>query len=331
MDNAWRQTVTNQQTILTVIAGLAVPAIVTLMTQNSLLSVSEGRLLTYAIISLAIHIPFLLLTAHNDRRTAFMISQGQITDPWRIVLSRINNILYPIVNFSVLAAWLFLLLVLFNRINIDSSPPQVFEPNRVQYTNIVNSPWDMWSAIGTIFAALVALGIGLLGIKEIRAYIFSPKITPQERKLQKTEQKNKDGETFVYQRLIVKNSGQRFGGSANDVRTFLTYENGNQPELKNFIPIPLRWTYFSTFSRDISQGEPAYLDICAKKKGNDIYGFCWASDTAGSGSKSGVLENFDPKLGNLRLEFYERNGGRVGDMTLQYCDTEDCFKVIDWE
>lgn len=329
MDSAWRQTVTNQQTILTVVAGLAVPAIVTLMTQDEPLSVSEGRLLTYAIISLAIHIPLLLLTAHNDRRTAFMISQGEGKDPWRIVLSRINNILYPIVNFSVLAPWLFLLLILFNRVNIDHFSYVEFKLIRSYHIAKIDSPWVVLSTIGTFLAVVAAV----IGIEEIRSLIFRPRIRPDETKLVRTEHHRQNKTPLIYHRLIVKNVWRWLGRSARDVRVLLSYDRDGLPPSSDFIPVPLRWTYWNSANRGISRGEPAYLDVFEEKQGNigRQYEFCWADDMAGAGSAEGKLKIFNPYSGNIRLEFYERNGGLIGDMTLKYDKDTDYFEVIDWE
>lgn len=91
------------------------PALVTILTQQDL-GITERRLLSYAVIALAVHIPLLLLTVHNDRRTAYMISQGQMTDAWRVVLSHINNIIYPFLIGSLLAAWAFIVIILLLRI-----------------------------------------------------------------------------------------------------------------------------------------------------------------------------------------------------------------------
>jgi hypothetical protein len=111
----WRQTVVTQFTVFSVIAGLAVPALVAFIAQGDL-SPLENRLVILTLIALAVHVPLLVLTAHNERRTAFMNWQGQQGDAWRVFLSRVNNILYPFVNLSIVAAWFLLLILLAQRL-----------------------------------------------------------------------------------------------------------------------------------------------------------------------------------------------------------------------
>src|SRR3989344_6179339 len=192
----------------------------------------------------------------------------------------------------------------------------------------VNSPWAMFSALATLLAVIAAV----IGIEEIRSLIFRPKIRPNELKLVRTVHSRKNKNSLTYHRLIVKNIWRWLGGSAKDVRVFLSYDRDGKPPSTDFIPIPLRWTYWNRAKRDISRGEPAYLDVFEEKQGNigKQYEFCWADDMAGSGSAEDNLKIFNPHSGNIRLQFYERNGGPVGDMTLKYDKGNDYFEVIDW-
>ncbi len=182
-------------------------------------------------------------------------------------------------------------------------------------TDGIDSPWVALSAIGTLLAVVVAV----IGIEEVRSFVFRPVIRRKAPELVRTEHRREGKETLIYHRLIVTNIKWWRGKLARDVRVLLTYDKNGQPPPDGFIPIPLRWTYWNSFTRDISRGEPAYLDVFEEKnneKGGKDYYFCWADNVAGSGSKEGILEKFDSNLGNPRLEFYERNGGRIGDITL---------------
>jgi hypothetical protein len=193
----------------------------------------------------------------------------------------------------------------------------------------LDSPWVALSTIGTFAAVLAAV----IGIEEIRSLIFKPKIRPDELKLVRTEHYRQGKDPLIYHRLIVKNLWRWLGRSAKQVRVLLSYERNGLPPSRDFIPIPLRWTYWNSANRGISRGEPAYLDVFEEKQGTTgrQYEFCWADDMAGSDSAEGSLKVFNPYSGNIRLEFYERNGGLIGDMTLKYDKDHDCFEVTKWK
>lgn len=197
--------------------------------------------------------------------------------------------------------------------------------------NICGPATEWLVAGGTLFLGLAAV----VGIEEVRSFVFRPVIRREDPELVRTEHRREGKKTLIYHRLIVTNIKWWRGKSARDVRVLATYDKNGQPPPRDFIPIPLRWTYWNTFERDISRGEPAYLDVFeekTKEKGI-IYEFCWAKDVAGSGSAEGILREFDTRYGDLRLEFYERTGGLIGDMTLKYFSDKDkgYFKVICWK
>lgn len=204
--------------------------------------------------------------------------------------------------------------------NIQASLAMIAE-QLSRITDGINSPWVMLSAIGTLLLAFVAF----FGIDEIRSLFFRSHIRPNELKLIRTAQKKG---TLIYHRLIVKNLrwiGWRPGKPAKDVRVLLTYVKSPA----EFIPIPLRWTYWSKSLRDISKGEPAYLDVICYDVIEKKYKFCWSKkDTVSSDDP--LLKYFNPKYGDIRLEFYERSGGLIGDMTIKHFAESDYFKVIRW-
>lgn len=104
---------------------------------------------------------------------------------------------------------------------------------------------------------------------------------------------------FIFHRLIVKNIGKVAG---KEVRVLLTYVK--VPE--NFISVPLDWTHWKTNSRDISRGEPAYIDVLHKKENATQYEFCLPVEIQGTSEK--ILKEFNPKYGNIRLELLNVTG-----------------------
>lgn len=184
----------------------------------------------------------------------------------------------------------------------------------------------MLGAILGIVGTLILGSLALFG-NEIRSWLFRPELSPIEFK--KTYQRiprNIGGaiyhKEYIFHRLIVKNTGSM---RAKDVRVLLTYEKGNQKELKNFIPVPLNWTHWNKSSRDISRGEPAYVDVLMKEVGKPDYEFCWSYETGSAVDP--LLMNFYPKFGNIRLEFFEHDS-KIGDVGLKYDEEEDVLAVI---
>jgi hypothetical protein len=170
--------------------------------------------------------------------------------------------------------------------------------------------------IATLIGVIATLILGVLALfgNQIKGYWFKPNLKPIE-SVRTSQLIN--NEEYIYHRLIVKNIGWV---AAREVRVLLTYLK----PLKNFIPIPLRWTHFSkSSSRDIARGEPAYVDILRKKGVERIYYFCWAPET---GSNDPLLSVFNPEYGNLRLEFFERDR-KIGDILLEFLELKNDDKL----
>lgn len=193
-------------------------------------------------------------------------------------------------------------------------------------TDILLSFLQRWLPVGEWFVAFVAFAAAVtafITFEGPRSFFFRPRIRPVElSKALHTEGPKK----LTYHRLIVKNLRRWPVVAARDVRVWLTYK-ARAP--RNFIPIPLRWTYWGTATRDIARGEPAYLDVLQREEGNAVYQFCWPSDRVGPSES--ILRNFDPSYCDLQLEFFERGGTRIGVITLMYLPDEDWLKVISWE
>jgi hypothetical protein len=172
---------------------------------------------------------------------------------------------------------------------------------------------------GTLWGVIGALFIGILALfgDQIKKFLFKPEIEGIEFK--KTFQQVRD-EIYIYHRLIVKNIGYVV---AKEVRVLLTYLDASQAE--NFIPAPLNWTHWNTRTRDISRGEPAYIDILVKINTREPYRFCWSYEV-GTPYESDLIF-FDISKGNLRLEFYELDS-KVGDIVLNYSEKEDRLVII---
>lgn len=173
--------------------------------------------------------------------------------------------------------------------------------------------------------ASVILGIIALFGDRIRRHIFKPNIQPIQ--AEKTSQQI-GGETYVYQRFIVKNARRKWfrfllPNEATCVHVFLTYERVEN--LPNFIPLPLAWTHFETKTRDTPPGEEVYVDLFRKKIGEEKYQFCWAPQT---GSEDETLKYFDSdgKRGRIRLEFFDSTQ-KIGDFYLKYKNEEDIVVV----
>jgi hypothetical protein len=177
------------------------------------------------------------------------------------------------------------------------------------------------------FVGTLILGSLALFGNEIRSWLFRPELSPVECK--KTLQlipKNINGAVYhrkyIFYRLIIKNIGNM---RARDVRVLLTYEKGDQKELKDFIPVPLNWTHWNKSSRDISRKEPAYVDILRKEDGGLNYEFCWSNETGNPVEP--LLMNFYPKFGNIRLEFFEHES-KIGDISLKYEEHLDVLTIV---
>lgn len=165
---------------------------------------------------------------------------------------------------------------------------------------------EAWAAIvGTLILAVIAIWGD-----QLKKFLFKPNIRPIE--FVRTSQRRTDGTADTYHRLIVKNVGSIV---AKDVRVLLTYI---QPK-KNFIPVPLNWTHWNRTTRDISRGEPAYIDVLYKSPGETSYKFCWSYET-GHPSEP-ILVSLDEEK-KLRLEFFERDH-KVGDMIFSYKKKSD--------
>lgn len=177
-----------------------------------------------------------------------------------------------------------------------------------------NSPWPMISALG-------AISVGFLAIfgEPIRKFFLSPCLQPVE--IKSTMQKV-NGEDHRLHRLIVKNVGL---SAAREVRVLMTYDKNNEPPQENFIPIPMGWMHWRQPSRDVSRGEPAYVDVLRRKEGAEKYNFCWAETLAGSSDP--LLDLYDPNYGNIRLEFFERDR-KIGDVTMSYSAEDDVLRII---
>lgn len=180
------------------------------------------------------------------------------------------------------------------------------------YNIIHQSPWYLdpqWWAI----AIALFLGTGIL------QFWFKSLYRPNLQPIETIKTKQLIGKDFhVFHRLIVKNIGNV---AAKDVRVLLTYEK----PVENFIPIPLNWTHWNKFSRDISRGEPAYIDVLRKKGDEENYKFFWSFDT-GYPDEPALL-NFIPKLGNIRLEFFEHNH-KIGDIYLKFLQDKDGLELV---
>ena len=158
--------------------------------------------------------------------------------------------------------------------------------------------------------------LGALAISgdQIRKSIFKPNLQPVE--IIKTHQRiGKD--VFVYQRLIIKNTGCC---AAKEVRILLTYKEVPG----NFIPIPIAWTHWRTLARNISQNEPAYVDVLRKENETSNYDFCWSPEAGIPYEKS--LREFNSKFGDLRLEFFEHDR-KIGDITLKFSINKDILEI----
>ncbi len=177
----------------------------------------------------------------------------------------------------------------------------------------INSPWPTISAIGTI-----AVGILAIFGEPIRKVFLPPCLSAVE-VVPTTQRIGQDD--YRFQRLIVKNVGL---STAREVRVLLTYDKNGQPPPQNFVPIPLAWMHWRRPSRDISRGEPAYVDILKKKENADKYNFCWPD---GLGSSDELLDRFDPKHGSIRLKFFERDR-QIGDITLRYSSETDKLDIV---
>lgn len=189
----------------------------------------------------------------------------------------------------------------------------------------INNPWTIWVPSLGVFAALL---LGIVGVMQdwIRGKILRPHLNPVE--LKKTTQSIPkkviriqiiENQGFIYHRLIVKNVGW-FTAVAKNVRVSLTYEH--PPAY--FVPIPLAWTHFNDQARDIPPKEEVYVDIMRIKDGEYFYTFCWAP---GTGSFGTVLDNYNPNIGNIRLEFYGETG-KIGDIYLKFLEQKKELKIV---
>lgn len=210
-------------------------------------------------------------------------------------------------------------------------------PLRYLHPKVIDSLFGissgLWEVIITLLGAIMTLLLGIIAIfgDQIRSHYFKPKLVfdgfkktfqliPMPSPYKKGEYIT---ENHLFQRLIVRNRGNI---RAKEVRVLLTYEEGNREELKNFIPIPLNWTHYNKSSRDISRGEPAYVDIFQRKDNEKIYKFCWSHETGYSIEP--LLMNFRPEYGNVRLEFFEHDS-KIGDIHLKYVEDEDVLEVVE--
>ncbi len=176
--------------------------------------------------------------------------------------------------------------------------------------DVINSLWPAISAIGTI-----SLGAIAIFREQIQNIIFKPKLIPIE--IVKTYQRT-GMHNSIFQRLIIKNIGRR---AAREVRVLLTYKNAP----KNFIPVPLAWTHWQKSSRDISRGEPAYIDVLQKEREtNENYDFCWPRENGKPYEKN--LKEFNPDYGMLRLELFERDR-KIGDFFLNFSKEKDLLEI----
>lgn len=189
-------------------------------------------------------------------------------------------------------------------------------------------PIDGVLGISSDFLGVVTTTIlGILAIfgDQVRNLIFRPNLQPADKPVmtvQLTPFKKSDGaiynEKFLFHRLPIKNIGRV---SAREVRVLLTYTQ----TAENFIPVPLNWTHWNKSTRDISAGETAYLDILKKREVLTHIEFCWSSE-AGTPVEP-RLAVFDPRLGSLHLEFFERNR-KVGDITLQFLKDKGELRIL---
>lgn len=165
-----------------------------------------------------------------------------------------------------------------------------------------------------VIGTLILGALAIFG-EQIRKSLFKANLMPID--VVKTEQ-TVGADIFVYQRLIVKNIGSAV---AKEVRILLTYKNAAPV---NFIPIPIAWTHWQKAARDISQHEPAYIDILRKKKGTANYDFCWPLETGTPYEE--LIRVFNPQHGDIRLELFEHDQ-QVGDITLEFSTSDDILKI----
>ncbi len=165
-----------------------------------------------------------------------------------------------------------------------------------------------------LLGILILGGLAIWG-DQLKKLLFKPNIRPVESV--RTNQRRSDGTADTYQRLIVKNDGKV---AANNVRVLLTYI---EPR-KNFIPVPLNWTHWNTVARDISRGEPAYIDVLCKRPAEAKYCFCWSHETGAPIEP--ILTSFE-ETQKIRLEFFERDH-KIGDVMLGYDKNDDQLKVL---
>lgn len=165
-----------------------------------------------------------------------------------------------------------------------------------------------------VIGTLILGALAIFG-EQIRKSLFKANLMPID--VVKTEQ-TVGADIRVYQRLVVKNIGSAV---AKEVRILLTYKNVVPA---NFIPIPIAWTHWQKAARDISQHEPAYIDILRKKKGAANYDFCWPLETGTPHEE--LLREFNPQHGDIRLELFEHDQ-QIGDITLEFSTSDDILKI----
>jgi hypothetical protein len=171
----------------------------------------------------------------------------------------------------------------------------------------------------------VCLGILAIFGEQIRNAIFKPNLQPADnpvKTLQLTPFRKSDGliynEKFSFYRLPIKNFGN---STAREVRVLLTYTQ----TVKDFIPVPLSWTHWSKSTRDVSVGETAYLDVLRKREALEDIEFCWPPE-AGTPVEQ-KLSIFDPRHGDLILQFYERDR-TVGTVRLRFSKEDNLLKIV---
>jgi hypothetical protein len=180
------------------------------------------------------------------------------------------------------------------------------------FDNIFGISVNLLGVLATCISTLILGGLAIFG-EQVKKIFLKPKIMGVESKRTFQQVGNRE---YIYNRLIVENIGRV---SAKDVRALLTYFDG--PKAENFIPFPLNWTHWNRTTRDISRGEPAYIDILFKlREDPGPYRFCYSQETGTPYERD--LTHFDTRKGNLRIEFYERDS-KIGDVILLYLEKED--------
>lgn len=124
--------------------------------------------------------------------------------------------------------------------------------------------------------------------------------------------------SYIIYRLLVKNENNFLTATAKNIRASVVTINEKLP-----LPIPLNWTHIDKDTRDISKGEPVYLDVIVVPTENKNYELYSRVNKVISSYENILKSN---EINKIEIAFFEENN-ELKSINLVFDKKEERLKL----